>query len=338
MRLRSLLLALCLALLPGALAHAQERTRNPHGKLQEECAACHGPQGWVPARVSARFDHTKKGFALQGAHASASCRSCHVSLKFVGARTECTACHTDTHRGELGLNCTRCHTPRSFHDQSVMTGVHQMSRFPLAGAHAALACTSCHRSAQQGQLAYANTSVQCIDCHRAQYLATTAPNHAAGGFPQACAQCHSPTTWNSARFNHNASSFALTGAHRAATCEQCHGDGVYNGKSTTCVSCHQPDYTAATNPNHVTSGFPRTCENCHSTSGWTGASFNHTWFPQRHGNARTCTDCHTAPPNYAAFSCTNCHSRSGTDSDHRGESGYVYNSVNCYACHPRGDH
>jgi hypothetical protein len=25
------------------------------------------------------------------------------------------------------------------------------------------------------------------------------------------------------------------------------------------------------------------------------------------------------------------------DKEHQGKDGYVYNSVNCYACHPKGD-
>ena len=36
------------------------------------------------------------------------------------------------------------------------------------------------------------------------------------------------------------------------------------GTSPTCVSCHQKDYAATTNPNHAAGGFPTTCENCHS--------------------------------------------------------------------------
>ena len=476
MRLRSVALALCAAVLPGAGLSAQQQTRNPHGKLQEQCAVCHGPQGWVPARVVASFDHAKKGFPLSGAHASATCRSCHVSLNFGGVRTECTACHKDAHRGELGQDCSRCHTPRSFHDQTVMARAHQMTRFPLSGAHGAVGCSSCHRPAPQGQLAYAGTSVQCVDCHRTQYVAAKSPDHVAGGFPQSCTQCHSPTTWASARFNHDASSFPLTGAHRATTCQQCHGDGVYNGKSTTCVSCHQPDYSRATpnhvssgfsttcqschttttwtgaafnhdlssfpltgahrtvtcqqchgdgvyngktttcvschqsnyntvtpnhvsagfsttcqtchttttwtgavfnhdassfpltgahrtatcqqchgdgvyngkntacvschqpdyntaTPNHPAAGFPMTCQTCHTTTGWTGAAFNHTWFRVPHHGYRACTDCHTTPTNYAVFVCTTCHTKTKTDSKHQGRSGYVYNSQNCYACH-----
>jgi hypothetical protein len=39
------------------------------------------------------------------------------------------------------------------------------------------------------------------------------------------------------------------------------------------------------------------------------------------------------------FSCTNCHEHNKTemDSEHREVGGYVYNSVNCLSCHPKGD-
>jgi hypothetical protein len=38
------------------------------------------------------------------------------------------------------------------------------------------------------------------------------------------------------------------------------------------------------------------------------------------------------------FSCITCHEhdKTSTDSEHRGVSNYVYNSANCYACHPTG--
>jgi hypothetical protein len=36
------------------------------------------------------------------------------------------------------------------------------------------------------------------------------------------------------------------------------------------------------------------------------------------------------------FSCTVCHARAKTDADHKGENGYAYDSVRCYACHPNG--
>ena len=83
-------------------------------------------------------------------------------------------------------------------------------------------------------------------------------------------------------------------------------------------------------------GFPTTCQTCHTTAGWTGATFNHTYFPVPHNSARLCSDCHTNASNYTVFVCTSCHTKTSTDSHHRNRQGYVWNSANCYSCHPRG--
>ncbi|HEY6852885.1 MAG TPA: hypothetical protein VI139_01460, partial [Gemmatimonadales bacterium] len=273
---------LALAVISGgfaAAAAAQQAAPNPHGHLTEECAVCHSAAGWTPAHVRADFDHAKHGFVLAGAHGQTGCRSCHTSLQFAGTRTECVACHKDVHHGELGADCARCHTARNFLDRTAMTRAHELTSFPLRGAHAAVDCESCHTPGAAGHLTFVNLPRDCVACHLPQYQGAKNPDHAAGGFSQDCATCHAPTVWSSARFNHDASGFPLTGAHRAAACAQCHGDGVYAGKSTACASCHQADYDATTDPIHSAAGFATTCQTCHTTSGWTGAAFNHTWFP-----------------------------------------------------------
>jgi hypothetical protein len=313
-------------------AGAQEPTRNPHGKLAEECAVCHSAEGWVPAHITSKFDHARKGFALAGAHATTACRSCHASLDFHGAARDCASCHKDVHHGELGVDCGRCHTPRSFIERSGMARAHQLTRFPLSGSHLTLDCEACHTPTVQGRLRFVNVSVQCVECHLPQYQAAKSPDHASGRFPQDCSQCHATTVWANARFNHDAAGFPLTGAHRAVTCAQCH---TGTSASTACVSCHQQDYNGATNPGHTAAGFATTCQTCHTTTGWTGASFNHTWFRVPHNSARTCADCHTDPASYALFVCTTCHTQTGTAGHHSGVNGYVWNSTNCYACHRR---
>jgi hypothetical protein len=317
-------------------ATQQPQDRNPHGKLQEECAVCHSSQAWVPAHVSPQFDHAKHGFALVGAHGQATCRSCHISLDFRNVPSDCVACHQDVHHGELGTDCARCHTPRNFLDRSTMVQAHQVSRFPLDGSHLTLDCEACHTPMPQGRLTFVNQPVQCVACHLPQLQAAKNPDHVAGGFSQNCSECHATTIWTTARFNHASTGFALTGAHRAATCQQCHGDGVYVGKSPACVSCHQQAYTAATNPNHAGAGFSTACETCHTTApGWTGATFNHTWFSLPHHTAQ-CYDCHTTATAYVNFVCTICHTQAQTSPRHAAVTGYVWNSTNCYACHRRG--
>ena len=335
----------CSPLAAALAAHAPPSVRNPHGKFQGECALCHSATGWKPAKISPRFDHSKFGFPLEGAHAASDCRACHTSLDFSQQKQQCVSCHEDIHRGELGTECARCHTSRSFIDPATMQRRHQLSRFPLTGSHAALECESCHRPVSAGHMQFVGTQADCYGCHAADYRAARTPDHVAGGFPQNCTSCHGSVSWHPARFDHERTRFPLTGAHRTAACASCHGDGVYAGKSTACVSCHQSDYDGTTNPAHAAAQFSTACQTCHNTSSWDGASFDHdtNFFPiysGRHaGLWSQCATCHNVASNYSQFTCFSCHPHSDptqTQSNHGGVSGYTYTSQACYSCHPRG--
>ncbi|HYK91151.1 MAG TPA: hypothetical protein VE398_20440, partial [Acidobacteriota bacterium] len=184
---------------------------------------------------------------------------------------------------------------------------------------------------------YSLTSAACATCHLNDYNNTTNPAHKAAGFPTTCDTCHTTTSWAGATFNHNNTPFPLTGAHVNVACTSCHLNNVFAGTPTDCYSCHSAEYKSTTNPNHTAAGFPTTCATCHTTTAWTGATFNHTWFPTNHGNAQgVCATCHTNPSDYSVFTCTSCHTQAATDPRHSGVRGYVYNSANCYQCHPRG--
>jgi hypothetical protein len=174
------------------------------------------------------------------------------------------------------------------------------------------------------------------------YNLTTNPNHVSAGFPQDCTICHNTAAWTPAVFNHNQTKFPLTGAHITVPCTNCHISGIFAGTPTDCYSCHSKEYASTTDPNHAAAGFPKDCTQCHTTSSWSGAVFNHTQFPiysgAHAGQWTTCGDCHTNSSNYSVFSCIDCHahSKTTTDAQHRGVANYVYNSANCYACHPNG--
>lgn len=342
-------IALVIVLLPAlvlgvAWGAARPRLANPHGRFQGECALCHGPQGWKPARISPRFDHARFGFRLEGAHAAASCLECHRSLDFTASTMACASCHQDPHRGEMGTECSRCHSSRSFVDRGPMLRAHQLTRFPLTGSHAALDCESCHRPAAQGQMQFVNTRAECRACHMDDYRGARDPDHVGGAFPLECQSCHVPSTWHRARFDHDRTGFPLTGAHRSAACASCHPGGRYAGTPKTCVSCHQSDYDTA-QPPHAAAGFAASaCAGCHNTTSWAGATFDHDsrYFRiYNGGHARrwsSCSDCHTTAGNYAAFNCLSCHPHSDkaqTDSHHVGRSGYRYDSAACYSCHTR---
>jgi len=321
---------------------AQTATANPHGGFFAPCAQCHSPDAWKPVKVSAEFRHAPDRFPLEGAHARVSCAACHTRLDFSRVPANCASCHQDAHHGELGANCATCHSTRSFLDMARMRQAHQATAFPLTGSHLAVDCRSCHTPRAPGQLAFVNLPSRCESCHMKDYQATNNPPHGSAGFPTDCESCHSPRAWSGAGFDHNRTQFPLTGAHKPLPCAQCHADGVYRGKATACVSCHQPDYNGTTNPAHAAAGFPTDCASCHTTTAWTPANFNHDgFFPISSGAHRpgvwtSCSTCHTNASNYAVFDCLSCHGKSTTDSHHSGVNGYVYASANCYSCHKNG--
>lgn len=308
--LRLLLWMVAIGCLP-AVALAQDQNQSPHGTLKQECATCHRSDGWTPVRISKAFNHGKLGFPLAGAHGSAACRACHQSLDFKGATSTCASCHTDVHRGELGADCSRCHTPRSFLDRTAMTRAHQLTRFPLEGAHLAADCTTCHAPAAQGNQQFGSRQTTCVSCHQTDYATAKNPDHVAGGFPRECGTCHAVTAWNRARFDHSAARFALTGAHRAIPCAQCHINNQFTGIRADCVGCHQQDYNGAADPDHRTAQFPTTCSPCHSTTAWQPASFDH------NASSFPLTGSHKAVP------CADCH----------GDGVYSGKPTACQACH-----
>ena len=278
-------------------------------RLGANCADCHGEGDWRPKDQIAK--HARTRFPLVGAHAAAECSRCHPGAhvaNFDATSTRCEDCHQDDlaratspdHAAQgWTSSCDRCHIPTSW------TGAgfnHPM--FPLNGAHAGLDCTQCHLGGD-----FSGAPNTCVGCHQSDYDATSRPPHTDAGFGTTCQNCHSTAAWTPARFNHNA--FPLTGAHRSAACSACHSGGVYRGLPENCSACHQSDYDATTAPNHASSGFPTTCEQCHNTVAWTRANFSHT------GVTRNCVQCHqvdydaTTNPNHAAAgfptSCQNCH-------------------------------
>ena len=344
---------------------------NPHGPTIGACSACHRPDGWTPVSISKTFRHAPATFPLEGAHAHTPCTACHRTLDFANTPTACASCHTDVHHGEFGTQCARCHTPRSFIDPPAMRRMHETTRFPLRGIHAVAACESGHLPSLPGQSAYVNRPTTCFGCHAAEYRQAKAPDHVASAFPQDCSQCHGLMTWQGAGFNHATTGFPLTGAHLAVACAGCHGDGVYKGKPTACVSCHQADYAKTSRPPHAAAGFPTTCETCHSTANWTSATFDHnaTKFPLTgahlavacnacHGDGvyagkpTACVSCHQAdyaktssPPHAAAgfpTTCELCHSTTNWTSatfDHNATKFPLtgaHVTLACNACHGDG--
>lgn len=367
--MRRFILVLVLGALPSAAV--AQRSASPHGALALPCASCHDAAGWKPAKVAPSFVHARKTFPLDGAHARANCLSCHQRLDFSQAPKRCGACHEDRHSGELGADCARCHTSRSFVDRPAMQQAHNATRLPLRGAHAAVACESCHASAGGGVLRFTALPFTCAACHREAYARTTSPPHASSGFSTVCSTCHNSNAWLGSPFRHSVTRFPLTGAHLAVSCADCHGDGVYRGKPTACQGCHQADFDATTSPAHAANGIGTTCANCHTTAAWPGAKFDHsvTPFPLTgahsaaacvachadgvyRGKPKDCVSCHqgdyaaTTNPNHATVqiptTCASCHTTAtwlGATFDHDARYFPIYSGAHrgkwstCTTCH-----
>ena len=309
----------------------------PHDSFPSDCSLCHKEGNWSSIYEDFVFDHEEEtGIALEGAHATAECLRCHNDRGPVGQYSAmgCAGCHEDVHRGGLGRSCADCHNESNWKPIQAIAD-HGRTRFPLVGAHAAVACSRCHSGSEVG--IFTGASVECLNCH-SEMLATTVasattPNHLTQGWTSNCDQCHIPTTWKGGGFNH--SGFPLTGAHKTANCSVCHAGEVYSGIPTDCYSCHMPEFTGASD--HVMDGYPTDCSICHTTQRWTGANFNHGGA----GISSNCNTCHmdnylaTTSPNHVAdgFSttCEDCHSSTntwlGAGFDHVGI------TTGCDACH-----
>jgi len=278
----------------------------------QDCTVCHGSSAanWT----SATFNHASTGFTLTGAHTSLQCAQCHVNNNYGLTSAACVNCHLADYNGTTNpshksanfpQDCSGCHTTT---DWSGATFNHATTGFTLAGLHATQQCTACHLNNN-----YNLTSAACINCHLNDYNGANNPPHQAAGFPQDCTLCHgsSAANWTSATFNHASTGFTLTGAHTSLQCAQCHTNSNYGLTSAACWNCHQSDYNGTTNPSHKAANFPQDCSGCHTTTDWTGATFNHatTGFTLVGLHAtQQCNACHVNN-NYSLTSaaCINCH-------------------------------
>ena len=308
----------------------------PHGTFPADCSLCHVSGSWHQLRDDFEFDHlAETGVALEGAHTGAQCLRCHNDRGPVAlfAKRGCAGCHEDVHRGQLGRDCEECHGQDDWFPQGQIA-LHNETRFPLVGAHAATACWRCHPGADVGN--FARAPAECESCHQDDLARAVNPDHQMLGFTTRCEDCHLPTMWAGSGFTH--ATWPLTGRHATADCTDCHIGGVFIGTPTACVDCHLAEYNATTQPDHMAAMFPTSCESCHDTSSWFGAAFLHN-FPLVGNHNLSCDMCHYVPTDFTIFSCIMCHehNQTETDDEHDDVSGYVYNSAACYMCHPDGD-
>lgn len=328
-----------------------EATTNPNhaqAGFSLRCEQCHSSAitGWEMAGTSGwgSFDHSRTRFPLLGAHLAADCNQCHTNNRFAGTPTDCFSCHQADFQNTSNPNhvannyakdCLICHNPNAWQPAGFD---HNRTRFPLAGAHLAVSCDQCHANHR-----YAGTPMDCFSCHQSDFQRTGNPNHTAANFSTTCTNCHNTNAWLPSTFNHSQTRFALSGAHAAVACNQCHVNDRFAGTPADCFSCHQADFQRPANPNHVTLNFSRDCSVCHSMNAWLPATFDHDgqyfriYSGKHRGKWQSCATCHVNAANYKTFECILCHEHNQTSMDdkHRNRAGYQYHSQACYNCHPR---
>jgi hypothetical protein len=188
---------------------------------------------------------------------------------------------------------------------------HQAARFPLEGAHLAVACDACHRPVKPTEVRPARSapvraaaavarfrfaSMSCRDCHADPHGGEMKRHAGQGG----CEACHGLESWR-AKFDHARTSFPLVAGHASVKCTGCHttpAKGVAKGRvsfaglTTGCASCHQDPHRGQ----FMRSGAAPLCESCHASSDLRAARFDHrrdSAFPLEGAHARTpCASCH----------------------------------------------
>ena len=275
------------------------------------CQDCHSTSTWR----TTGFDHlAETGFALEAGHGNLACDDCHTREDFKDQFPGgCVDCHRtdDDHQGRNGDKCDTCHGTTEWEENSFD---HADTGFHLVEAHSNLNCSACHKAER-----VADVGSTCTDCHALDDVHDEQ-------MPGQCSACHTQTAWHtSVAFDHDLSSFPLTGLHATVACGACHSDNRFQDADTECVSCHRDE-----DPHEGSLGDD--CGGCHTTNEWTSTMFDHgkhTGFDLTGGHSGlVCTDCHTdesAAKSDVPSTCGGCHA---SDDAHDGEFG-----TDCGQCH-----
>lgn len=266
------------------------------------------------------------------------------------------------HGENLRVNCADCHTSDSWEIPSnywafrgeglVVPGAtlsptdtlpkasftHEDTDFPLEGGHITTDCRFCHET-----LVFSEASSTCVSCHTDIHHMTVGDD---------CARCHTSENWlvDNITELHQENGFPLLGVHAQINCNECHisESGLqFTRLGNDCFTCHQEDYLATTDPNHIALGYSTACSDCHNAAGfgWGAEDILHDglYFPIYSGNHKNewndCAECHIGG-DYTNFSCIDCHEHSDkndVDGEHNGVAGYRYASPACLECHPNGN-
>ena len=231
------------------------------------------------------------------------------------------------HGDKLAIDCSACHNSQDWTVKiDNISFNHSKTSFALIGQHSKQNCRKCHID-----LIFSNAKSTCASCHIDVHQLTVG---------QDCERCHAPRSWILVNVPeiHQKSRFPLTGQHEKVDCYQCHKSANllrYDPMGTQCVDCHITQFSATTQPSHVTATFPTDCFMCHTVSGWQQTKFDHNvTFPLTgsHSNV-ACASCHTnGYTGGTPTTCNACHAANYTASTNPNHTSAKF-STDCKTCH-----
>ena len=251
------------------------------------CTNCHTVEGFKPSTITVAA-HARFRYALDGAHANATCAACHASdrrglplllgqtgrakFAFAVGDTTCGTCHVDPHAGRYlsggvraALGCRACHSAATFRPSTVTVDAHQQLGYALEGAHRAVACAECHAELKapggRGSLKLGASgtppipfkqarNATCTGCHAESHGTQFARRKDRG----ACESCHTVARFAGAeKFDHEKQTrFKLAGAHATVACAKCH------------VVLPTLPETVPVSARRLYAGVSMACESCHA--------------------------------------------------------------------------
>jgi len=191
----------------------------------------------------------------------------------------CESCHLNAVFKGTPRNCGVCHITGSTFNATPKTMTHIMSTNN---------CAACHNTISfRPDVHFDHSEVMgsCVSCHNGTIAQGEGPTHPATS--QVCEACHTVISWNPPKaVDHTQIPLAVAGF---------------------CIICHNGTAATGKNKGHIATTLE--CGDCHLTTNWLGANFDHT------GIKTGCFSCHNGVKavgkqgNHMPTSntCENCH-------------------------------
>jgi len=221
----------------------------------------------------------------------------------------CEACHLNAIFRGTPRDCGTCHITGSPFNATPKTATH----IPTTNL-----CAACHDTNSfrpDVHFDHAQVLGSCVSCHNGSIAQGEGPNHPATS--QDCASCHTVMSWNPTKaVDHTQIPLAVAGF---------------------CIICHNGVQAAGKPTGHIATNLE--CGDCHLTTTWLGATFDHT------GITAGCVSCHNGTKavgkqgNHMPTTnlCENCHTTGiGTKTPSWAPSKFDHTQMTvttCESCH-----